>query len=125
MFDFYLFVSGVYMGCAFRGVVVPVGVQKVGDLRKFYEEYRDNLLEEYGSDFEGYSGDMAVDDGSLEVRKDIVLECSGELTQDLFDSECWGELLRVCEKNDVCKKWGPSVAVRVGGQWVICGSYSD
>lgn len=113
------------MGCAFRGVVVPVGVQKVGDLRKFYEEYRDALLEEYGSDFEGYSGDMAVDDGSLEVRKDIVLECPVELTQDLFDSEYWDGLLEVCEKNDVCEKWGSSVAVRVGGQWVICGSYSD
>jgi len=116
------------MGCEFKVVVVPVGVQEVSDLRKFYEEYRDGLLGSYGSDFEGYSGDMAADDGSLEIRKDIVLECScsGKLTQKLFDSSAyWKELLDVCEKKEVCKKFGPSVAVRVGGQWVICGSYSD
>lgn len=110
------------MGCCFKCVVVPPSVKKVGDLRKFYEKYRDSLLEGYGEEFEGYSGDMAVDDGNLVVRRDLKLEGSGELSQDDVDAR-YGELLELC--SDHCEKWGPSIAVRVGKQWVICGSYSD
>lgn len=110
------------MGCSFNYVVVPPEVQKVGELRKFCEDYRDSLYEKYGEDFEGYSGDMAVDDGTLKVRKDLVLEYEGEVTREGLD-ERYDDLLGLCE--GVCVKWGPSVAVRVGKQWVICGAYSD
>lgn len=110
------------MGCAFNYVVVPPEVQKVRDLRKFCSDHRDSLLEEYGDEFEGYTGDMAVDDGTLKVRKDLVLEYEGEVTREGLDGR-FEELLDLCR--GVCVKWGPSVAVRVGEQWVICGAYSD
>lgn len=110
------------MGCAFNCVVVPPEVQKVGELRKFCEDYRNSLYENYGEDFEGYTGDMAVDDGTLKVRKDLVLEYEGDLTEEGL-GEIYDDLLALC--TGVCVKWGPSVAVRVGKQWVICGAYSD
>lgn len=110
------------MGCSFNCVVVPPEVVKVGELRKFCEEYRDGLLAEYGEEFEGYSGDMAVDDGTMVVRKDLRLEYEGVLKQDDVDG-IYAELTSLCEGH--CVKWGPSVAVRVGKQWVICGAYSD
>ena len=110
------------MGCSFNCVVVPSSVREVGDLVRFYEDYRDSLLEGYGEDFEGYSGDMAVDDGSLVVRGDLSLDYSGELVQEGVGG-IWDSLLELV--SGACEKWGPSVAVRVGCQWVICGSYSD
>lgn len=110
------------MGCSFNCVVVPPGVQKVRDLRKWCDEYRDSLYEKYGEEFEGYTGDMAVDDGNLEVKKNLKLEREGVLTQEGV-GEIYGDLLELCEGH--CRKWGPSIAVRVGEQWVICGAYSD
>lgn len=110
------------MGCAFNYVVVPSKVQKVADLRKFYEEYKENLLEQYGEEFEGYTGDMAVDDGTLVVKKDLKIEAEGEISQEDAE-EYFEELLELCSGH--CEKWGPSIAVRLGNQWVICGAYSD
>lgn len=110
------------MGCIFNSVVVPPEVQKVKDLRKFYNEYRNNLIDSYGDEFEGYSGDMAVDDGNLVVKKDLKLDFSGTLTQDALNNIS-NDLFDLSEGH--CKKWGPSIAVRVGNQWVICGAYSD
>lgn len=110
------------MGCSFNCVAVPPKIQKIGDLRKFYHNHRESLLEEYGEEFEGYTGDMCVDDGSLEVKKNLKLDHEGELTQDNI-GEVWDELLELC--SDHCEKWGPSIAVRAGNQWVICGAYSD
>lgn len=110
------------MGCSFNCVVVPPEVVRVGELRKFCEEYRSSLLEGYGEDFEGYSGDMAVDDGTLVVRRDLKLDYEGVLTGSGLD-DIRDDLLELC--GDHCVKWGPSVAVRVGRQWVICGAYSD
>lgn len=109
------------MGCSFNCVVVPPSVQNVRGLRKFYGEYRDGLLMDYGGDFEGYTGDMAVDDGYLEVRKDLVLDWEGEVPSD-SDEVREGVMGLI---KGVAEKWGPSIAVRVGGQWVICGFYSD
>jgi hypothetical protein len=109
------------MGCSFNHVVVPDSVKKVGELRKFYTEYRDGLLMDYGEEFEGYSGDMAVDDGSLVVRRDLKLDYDGGF-DDL--SEIFDDLVKMCEEAGA-SKWGPSVAFRVGGRWVICGFYSD
>lgn len=110
------------MGCAFNYVVVPSKVQEVADLKKFYEEYRDNLLEEYGDEFEGYTGDMAVDDGTLVVKEELKLKAEGEISQEDAE-EYFEELLELCSGH--CEKWGPSIAVRLGNQWVICGAYSD
>lgn len=111
------------MGCAFNCVIVPAKIQKVSDLRKFYEEYRNNLLEKYGEDFEGYTGDMAVDNGTLKVMKKVKLELDGEeLSQDDLE-EHFDDLMELC--GDHCEKWGSSIAVRIGGQWAICGAYSD
>lgn len=110
------------MGCAFDAVVVPKEIQKVADLRKFYAEHKEKLLEEYGEDFDGYSGDMAVDDGNLVVKRKLKLSATGEISQnDVGDH--WDELMELCTGH--CKKWGPSIAVRLGDQWVICGAYSD
>lgn len=112
------------MGSSFNCVIVPEKIQKVRDLRKFYEEYKDNLLAEYGEDFEGYSGDLCVDDGHLVVKKDLKLDADSkkELEQkDLEDH--WEGLLELCTGH--CEKWGPSIAVRLGDQWAICGIYGD
>lgn len=112
------------MGCAFNCVVVPAKIQKVAELRKFYEEYKENLLQNYGEDFEGYSGDLAVDNGELVIKRKLKLEAKTqkEITQkdaeDYFD-----ELMELCSGH--CEKWGPSIAVKLGKQWAICGAYSD
>ena len=113
------------MGCAFNCVIVPANIQKVGDLKKFYENYRDELIEKHGEEFEGYSGDMAVDDGYLVVKKNLTLQIDSkkkELKQKDLD-KYWDKLLELCTGH--CEKWGPSIAVRLGSQWVICGAYSD
>lgn len=112
------------MGCAFNCVIVPPEIQKVSDLRKFYKEHKDKLLEEYGEDFEGYSGDMAVDDGNLVVKKKLKLDIETEepVTQDDVD-DYFDDLMKLCSNH--CKKWGPSIAIRLGNQWAICGAYSD
>jgi hypothetical protein len=111
------------VGCAFNCVVVPPEIQKVKDLKKFYEEYKNSLLEQYGEDFEGYSGDMAVDDGYLVIKKTLELESKKDVVHQEELEEYWSDLLRLCTGH--CEKWGPSIAVRLGKQWVICGSYSD
>lgn len=111
------------MGCSFNWVAVPEGVSKVVDVRKFYEEYRDRLVFDYGDDFEGYSGDMAVDDGSLVVREDLKLDFGGVLDEDGVGS-IFDDLMRMAGEAGACK-WGPSVAFWVGTRWVICGFYSD
>lgn len=110
------------MGCSFNCVPVPAKIQKVGELRKFYEEYKDKLLEQYGEDFEGYSGDLAVDDGNLVIKKNLKIETDKELNEDNI-GEYWDELLKLCTGH--CEKWGSSIAVKAGKQWVICGAYSD
>lgn len=111
------------MGCSFNHVIVPPKVQKDKDLLKFYEEHRQNLIENYGGEeFEGYSGDMASDNGNLIIMKELKLDAEGTLSQeDVY--EYFDELMDLCGKH--CVKWGPSIAVRIGGQWVICGAYSD
>lgn len=112
------------MGANFNCVIVPKKIQEEKDLQRFYEDYKDKLFEEYGEEFEGYSGDMAVDDGYLEVKKQLEIKCpkKTELKQKDID-KILSDLLDLCEGH--CQKWGPSIAVRVNGQWVICGSYSD
>jgi hypothetical protein len=109
------------MGCAFNTVIVPKKYQTPEELQEFYQEYQGKLLEEYGEDFEGYSGDMASDSGELVVTK-LKLPYDGpEFPVDHDD--LWEELMELCTGH--CEKWGSSIAVRVGGQWAICGAYSD
>lgn len=110
------------MGCSFNCVIVPPEVQKIDDLRKFYEDCKNKLLEEYGDEFEGYTGDLCVDDGELVVKEDLKLEIDETVTQDDFD-KYYDQLIELCDGH--CEKWGPSIAVRIGKQWAICGAYSD
>jgi hypothetical protein len=109
------------MGCAFNAVIAPKKVQTKKDLLAFYEKHKEKLLEKYGEEFEGYSGDMASDDGTLLV-KDLKLEVETKKEIKNLD-EYWEGLLSLCTGH--CEKWGPSIAVRIGGQWAICGAYSD
>jgi hypothetical protein len=112
------------MGCSFNCVVVPESVKTQKQLKEFYKKTKEDLILEYGGeDFEGYSGDLAVDSG-LSIRKDLVLRTSEEreLTQEDFANN-FDELLKLCEGN--CEKWGPSIAIRWNNQWAICGAYSD
>ena len=106
------------MGCNFNAVIVPVKIQSKKDLLKFYKDYKNNLIKEYGGEeeFEGYSGDCASDNGELEIKKNLKIE-----TVDLENYQ--DQLLELCEGH--CEKWGGSIAVRIGKQWAICGSYSD
>ena len=89
---------------------------------------KQKLFDEYGEDFEGYSGDMAVDNGELEIKENLKLDLpkyKKVLTKNSFNED-----YSVVEKmmdlvSDHVEKWGPSIAIRVNDQWVICGSYSD
>jgi hypothetical protein len=110
------------MGCAFNCVIAPNAVQTEEELQRFYEETKTKLLEEYGEDFDGYTGDMAVDDGFLLVTELQLPHDGPEITQDTI-GEHWDGLMELCGGH--CEKWGPSIAVRIGGQWAICGAYSD
>lgn len=112
------------MGANFNCVVVPKKIQEEQDLQDFYNEYRDKLIENYGDEFEGYTGDMAVDDGYLKTIANLEMKFSKKTELKQRDIEkIWSELLELCSEH--CEKWGPSIAVRVNDQWVICGSYSD
>jgi len=116
------------MGCSFNYVMVPKKVQSVKDLREFYEQHKNKLLEEYGEDFEGYSGDMAVDDGELVVNKDLKLSVPSikkEISQKMVEKDysLFEKMMNLCEGH--CEKWGSSMAIRVNDQWAICGAYSD
>jgi hypothetical protein len=53
------------MGASFNYVIVPKKIQSRKDLKKFYLDTQQKLFEKYGEDFEGYSGDMAVDNGEI------------------------------------------------------------
>lgn len=116
------------MGASFNYVVVPKKIQSEKDLVKFYEDTKQKLFDEYGEDFEGYSGDMAVDNGELEIKENLKLDLpkyKKVLTKNSFNED-----YSVVEKmmdlvSDHVEKWGPSIAIRVNDQWVICGSYSD
>lgn len=112
------------MGCNFNCVIVPAKIQNEKDLVEFYENYKNKLLEEYGEDFEGYTGNMAVDDDNLIIKNELKLEIKSkkELTQKDFD-KYYDQLLELCTGH--CEKWGPSIAVKIGKQWAICGAYSD
>jgi hypothetical protein len=109
------------MGCSFNCVPVPPEIQKVNELKKFYNDYKNNLLKQYGEEFEGYSGDLAVDSG-LVIKKNLKIESDVELNGKNID-KYWDDLLNLCTNH--CEKWGPSIAVKFGKQWVICGAYSD
>jgi hypothetical protein len=111
------------MGCQFNCVIVPEKIQKVRELKKYYEDYKNNLMENCGEDFEGYSGDMCVDDG-LVIKKNLKLEINNKKEIEQKDlEEYYDQLLDLC--TDHCEKWGASIAVRLGNQWAICGAYSD
>ena len=109
------------MGCAFNTVIVPRTIQKEEDLQKFYEEYKQKLLAQYGEGFEGYSGDLASDDDCLVVTELKLAYDGPEIAVD--DTDHWNELMELCTGH--CEKWGPSIAVKIGEQWAICGAYSD
>lgn len=113
------------MGCAFNCVVVPKAVKTKAGVQEWYAEYRSNLLKKYGyesdKEFPGYSGDLASDDGKLVFAKDKVEYDGDELEDDLDD--LMDTLMATFEPH--VKKWGPSVAIRVGKWWVIGGGYSD
>lgn len=115
------------MGASFNYVIVPKKIQSHEDLQKFYEKEKQKLYDEYGEDFDGYTGDMAVDNDELEIKENLCIKLphydtlnKNSLEED-YDSEM--EICKLIEGH--AEKWGPSVAVRVNDQWVICGFYSD
>jgi len=121
------------MGSSFNFEVVPKAIRLAKDLRKFYEERRDELIKKHGEEeeeFERYSGDMASDNCDLVLRKDLVLELpkfKKDLTKKALDKdfEAQDSIMALLQLEEDAQKWGPSVAVRVNDQWVIAGFYSD
>jgi hypothetical protein len=110
------------MGSAFNCVVAPKNIKTKKDLKDWYEEYREDLIEEYGGEeFEGYSGDMASDNGELVISKVKVDYEGNDLEKDIEDMT--EKLMEVFEPH--VQKWGPSVAIKVGNYWVVGGAYSD
>jgi len=109
------------MGSSFNCVVVPKEIKTQKSLNKWVENYRKNLIEEYGGEecFEGYSGDMASDNGELIVTK-VKVDYNGDNLEDDIENI---ELMDVFEP--YVKKWGSSVAIKVGNYWVVGGAYSD
>lgn len=115
------------MGSSFNYVIVPKKIQSHEDLQNFYEKEKQKLLDKYGDEFEGYTGDMAVDNGELLIKEDLhlVLEDYKTLTKNSFEDD-YGSVEKIMDLvTGHVEKWGPSLAVRVNEQWVICGSYSD
>ena len=121
------------MGASFNYVIVPKKIQLRKDLKKFYEDTKQKLFDKYGEDFEGYSGDMAVDNGELEIKEDLKLDLTRlglPKYKKVLTKNSFNEDYSVVEKmmdlvSEHVEKWGPSIAIRVNDQWVICGSYSD
>jgi hypothetical protein len=116
------------MGSSFNIVVVPKKIQKTEELQKFYEAYRTKLIDSYGEDFEGYSGDLAVDNGELEIKEDLVLvlpKYKKALTKNSFNKDYTPVEQMMDLVSDHVNKWEASIAIRVNDQWIICGSYSD
>lgn len=115
------------MGANFNYVIVPKKIQSHEDLQKFYEKEKEKLYQEYGDDFEGYSGDMAVDNGELEIKENLCMKLphykvlKADTLKEDYDAE-----MEICEFiKGHAEKWGPSIAIRLNDQWVICGFYSD
>jgi hypothetical protein len=116
------------MGAQFNYVVVPKKIQKQEQLEAFYEECSKKLIEKHGGeDFEGYSGDLASDNGELKIT-DLELELpkyTKALTQKSLEDD-WEFIDKILELvTGHVEKWGPSIAIKVNAQWIICGSYSD
>jgi len=111
------------MGSSFNYVIVPKEIQSKQGLNRWVENYRLALIEEYGGEgcFEGYSGDMASDNGELIVTSEEFNYEGNNLEDDICDMEV--ELMDIFEP--YVKKWGSSVAIRVGNYWVVGGAYSD
>lgn len=116
------------MGANFNYVIVPKKIQNHKDLQKFYKNEKQKLIKKYGGkDFEGYSGDLASDNDTLEIKENLQLKLphyktltKNSLKED-YDAEM--EISSFIEGH--AKKWGPSIAVKVNDHWVICGFYSD
>jgi len=116
------------MGSQFNYVVVPKKIQKEDKVHAFYEEVSKKLIEKHGGeDFEGYSGDLASDNGELEI-KELEMQLpkhTKALTQKSLEDD-WESVDKMMEfVTGHVEKWGPSIAIKVNDQWVICGSYSD
>jgi hypothetical protein len=115
------------MGASFNYVVVPKKIQNNLDLQKFYEDTKEKLYKKYGDDFEGYSGDLASDNDELEIKENLFMRLPEYKTimQKKLDND-YGSVEKICEFiQGHAEKWGPSIAIRVNDQWVICGFYSD
>jgi len=114
------------MGANFNYVVLPKKIQTNKDLKKFYKEEKTKLLKKYGKDFEGYSGDMASDDDTLEITNlEMKLPHYKNLTRNSLKEDYDAEMEICSFIEGHAKKWGPSIAIKVNDQWVICGFYSD
>lgn len=116
------------MGASFNYVVVPGEIQAEEDLQQFYQDARAKLTEKHGSGNEGYTGDLASDDGELEVKPMLTLtleDYKKPLHQESFANDYDADEKMQELIADHVEKWGPSIAIRVNGQWVICGFYSD
>lgn len=115
------------MGTNFNYVIVPKEIQEPKDLQKFYDQYAEKLSNDYGEDFEGYSGDLASDNGDLEI-KDLKMDLpryNEPLKQESFDDDYESVQKMSVFVEGHAEKWGPSIAIKVNEQWVICGAYSD
>jgi hypothetical protein len=115
------------MGAIFNYIIVPQKIQNHKDLQKFYEKEKEKLLKKYGPDFEGYSGDIASDNDNLEIKENLCmkLENHKNLTKNKLEDD-YASIEKIIDLiKDHAEKWGPSLAVKVNNQWVICGFYSD
>jgi len=115
------------MGSNFNYVIVPKKIQTHKDLQKFYEKEKEKLHKKYGEDFEGYSGDMASDSDELEIKENLSIKLTNykTLTKNSLEKDYDSEM-KICKFiQGHAEKWGPSIAIKVNDQWVICGFYSD
>lgn len=113
------------MGASFNYVIVPKKIQSHDELQKYYETTKEKMYKKYGEGFEGYSGDLASDDDTLEIKENLRLDFPQykTLRKNTLDYDSEMEICGLIEGH--AEKFGPSVAVRVNQQWVICGFYSD
>lgn len=112
------------MGCSFGALALPREIQTPEEVKALYKQLRGD------DDQESNTGDIRSDNGQVVVHEEINLDMPGiEAPEEggFLDLEGTNEeeaLIKVLQDTEA-EKWGPSIALRINGQWFFAGLYSD
>jgi hypothetical protein len=112
------------MGCSFSMVVVPSGFRTPEAIKGYYSGLREKMAGER-------TGDLGSDNGEVVIHEELNLDfpeldltLMGVPLYDLEGTNEEEEIVEALEATEACK-WGPTIAFRISGQWVLAGFYSD